>query len=825
MATSSAILQSFLRDALKEKKELADLSFEELLNYNRAECGLIEINSLPKKFSDIALLTGSNNAIFLYEGTLYYAEKNTNQKDEIRKLEKPTKPKKPVATKDLKAKKEIGDPEYNEYIKELIQYRKKYTQYIIYKSKYDGLKQSCSQTYKRASGEELEWIRSLTGRAYTEHRSDDFLPSLNFYLGLLAKTDAVMFRYMDEDKKKALAFNLKITLLLLLAQQNHEIEYQKTENVKAYNQHIKRCSDFLNLLDSEYNKRVNQFLFQAKLASSDAQPIKYLGIPVGQLLGQGIADLSGGTTKTIKEYMGKLNEKRLSWVWDSSLLKTVIGLVPEDRFYAGQAAEAIKAPDPYTGTLSWALYYARFGLNLYLLLKHTIKHPWMSDEEAKTPWQERFQTQWSQRKFTLLNDSIWGTANLVCFFWLTGKGALGAAGDVVTIVLLAFDIAMAVWDFEEQRIKHNKAMKQYDEDIEQLVKRLAALQAIEKQQLSEDEKYEIRQVEIQLRTLRQERSRCERDWQLDKISLINNIAYAVGLMLAFVILTMPFMPIGAPVLATMVIVGAVLCFAFTVINNAIKGGIELYKTYKTRQEQIDQEKALTKDLKERFNTLSEDEKRLSFLEIKQCQAESEYQKQMMRYQSASLVRSIMIDALVPAVVFASLVFVPLGIGVPMIIAAVALAIATHCLVEALFKPEEKETSQIYELALMSELPDNDSKLALAGKIYLSDNGDYIVRDQNGTVRRGRLDATIDLSNLADRLNDLALKNSILDCTSKTGHTSLEFNEEEYKTFCNNLFEKPKVPKGFFGVKKGDAGEETESLLRNGAGSSNVCVWE
>ncbi|MCW8445080.1 hypothetical protein OQJ05_13595 [Fluoribacter gormanii] len=823
MATSSAILQSFLRDTLKEKRELADLSFEELLAYNRAECGLIEINFLPGKFADIALFTGSNNAIFLYGDALYYADK----KGPIRKLEQPQKPKKPVAPSDLKLKKERGDAEYSEYIKKLIKYREEYKQYIIYKNKYDGLKQSCSETYKRASGEELEWIRSLTGRAFTEHRSDDFLPSLNFYLGMLAKTDAVMFDYMDDDKKEELAFNLKITLLLLLAQQTHEIEYQKTENVKTYNQHIKRCSDLLKILDSEYRKRVGQFLLQAQQELSDAQPVKYLGIPVGQLLGQGIVDLSGGTTKTIKEYMGKLNEKRLSWVWDSAFLKTVIGLVPEDRFYAGQAAEAIKAPDPYTGTLSWTLYYARFALNLFLLLKHTIKHPWMSDEEAKTPWKERFLTQWSQRKFTLLNDFIWGTANLVCFFWLNGKGALGAAGDVVTIVLLAFDIAMAVWDFEEQRIKHNKAMKQYDEDIEQLEKRLAALQALEKQQqqLSEYEKQEKRQVEIQLRVLRKERARCERDWQLDKISLINNIVYAVVLMLAFVVLTMPFMPIGAPVLASMAIAGAVLCFAFTVINNAVKGGIELYKTYKTRQEQIEQAAALTKDFKENFDKLSEKQRRLLFLEIKQCQAETDYQKQMLSYQTASLVRSIIIDALVPLVVFASLVFVPLGIGVPLLIAAVALAVATHYLVEALFKPEEKKTTQRYELALMSELPDDNPKMALAGTIYLSNKGNYIVRDPNGTVRKGSLDATIDLSNLEDRLDDLTLKNSILDCTSKRGHTTLEFDQQEYDSFCDTLFSKPKVAKGFFDRKERSAGEETESLLRHEAGYSNLCVWE
>ena len=132
-------------------------------------------------------------------------------------------------------------------------------------------------------------------------------------------------------------------------------------------------------------------------------------------------------------------------------LKTVLSQIPEGFYNINQAQEAIRAPDPYTGYLSWTLYYFRYSLHLSLLLKHTIKGPWMSAEEAKTPWYERFQTQWTQRKFILLNDALWGTANLVTFFWLTGKGVLGTVGDALTIGLLVFDIAVTFWDFEEQK--------------------------------------------------------------------------------------------------------------------------------------------------------------------------------------------------------------------------------------------------------------------------------------------------------------------------------------------------------------------------------------
>lgn len=85
---------------------------------------------------------------------------------------------------------------------------------------------------------------------------------------------------------------------------------------------------------------------------------------------------------------------------------------------------------------------------------------------------------------------------------------------------------------------------------------------------------------------------------MNKLSLISNIAYAVGLMLAFVLLTMPFLPVAAPVAATLALAGAVVCLALTIINNAIKGGIELYTTHQTRKE-IKEELDLKVDLLKR----------------------------------------------------------------------------------------------------------------------------------------------------------------------------------------------------------------------------------
>ncbi|WP_412755578.1 hypothetical protein [Legionella longbeachae] len=658
MATSSGILHSFLNDKLNKNKNVADVHFKdflklrkEFLEYSRAECGLIEVDFDPSnKLTEVTPSLYTKNMVIAYHDKLYYAD---------------TKNQKVIALEKNKSNKDD----------------------------YEQLRRKCTPTYNKAKGHTLTQVRSVTGRAFNEHRSDDFLPSLNFYLGILGDTDKAMFPYMSEAQKEQLRFDLKMTLLLLLAQQQHEIDYQKTENRKAYTQHIKRCVEFLLVLDPEYQNFIIKSPEQAEL--NQDKPLKYLGWVVGHELGQKMVDWTDtktekGTTKTIKEYMGSLNEKRLNWVWESTFLKTVIDLIPKDHPNAGQAAQVIRYPDPYTGTLSWALYYARFALNLSLLLKHTIKGPWMSEEEAKMPWYERFQTQWDQRKFSLLNDSLWGTANLVCFFWLTGKSVLGTWGDALTVALLIFDISIAVWDFEEQKTKYNKAMLQYSEDIARIEKRLKILKSHTQQEGNQERAAEERQLQMQLHALKREQAKCAREWQMNKLSLISNIAYAVGLMLAFVLLTMPFLPVAAPVAATLSLVGAVVCLALTIINNAIKGGIELYTTHQTRKG-IKEELDLKVDLlKREGHKLTEDQRKLLFLEIKKLQAETEYQKQMMIYQSVNLIRGIVLDILIPAIVFVSLVCMPLGFSILTIGAALGFALGTRALVDSLFKPEEKK---------------------------------------------------------------------------------------------------------------------------------------
>lgn len=518
----------------------------------------------------------------------------------------------------------------------------------------------------------------------------DFLTPLGYYLEILENTDQVLFSYMSKEKKDRLLRDLQATYLLLLAQKRHEQTHQKTENLASYDSSINKCQQLIDALN--YKKVCEAQNIEPAPEhgyATDGCPVKYLFIELAQWFAEKIESMASRKTKTIKEAMGWFNEKRLYWVWGGGLLKTVLALLPTEFFNAKQAGEIVKAPDPYTGGLSWGLYYFRFFLNMYLLLKHTIKSPWMSEEESQTPWTERFVTQFHQRKFTLLNDFVWATGNCLCYFVLTGKGALGTWGDVLTLALLGFDICLAIWDFEEQRTKFLKEMENFDREIS-IVKDLIKNSEADLDSNETDQK-RLREYYHQLDGLERARKHCIRDWEDNGRSLAINICYAVGLMLAFALLATPFLPISGPLLVALGLTGGILCFAFSVIYNATKGGIAIYKAYESKKEaQLDCKNKIEefKELLSKNPDLDDNEKKFLFLEIKRTMAETEYQDKMIVLQTMNLVRSLIFETFIPAVIFVNLVFLPLGIGFAFIGAAIVLSICAHLLINQIFTPEK-----------------------------------------------------------------------------------------------------------------------------------------
>jgi membrane protein insertase Oxa1/YidC/SpoIIIJ len=514
---------------------------------------------------------------------------------------------------------------------------------------------------------------------------EDALTPLSYYLDVLERFDPVMIPFLSAARKEKLRRDLLSIIKFANQQKLAEASAQKVENKKIYEAHVKKCEELLDALNPEKQK-----LSPEQAYFADGRPVKYCGIPLAKEFADKLVELADHKSRSTKEFLGKLNEKRLYWVWGSVFLKTVLSALPQSFYNTQQAGNVVKAPDPYTGTLSWALYYFRFSLNLFMLLKHTIKGPWMDkdSDEYKQTWQQRFLSQWSQRKFVLLNDSLWGTSNLLGFFWLNGKGALGTAGDAITIVLLVFDLLVTLWDFAEQQTQYNKQMEKFATEIDKINTQLSENERKQRGEQDQEDAARLKKeqimLQLSLQDLKRAQKKCQREWMTKKIELCTNVAYAIGLMGAFVTLAMASA-------MSVTIVGAVLCFAFTVINNAIRGGLEISKARHALKEANEDFDEHIKNLKQMLldKTGDDDAKKLLYLEIKKLDAETAYQRDMVVFKSMHLVRSILIESMIPAVVFACFVFLPLGIGLAALAGGLVLAIATNLLINALLEPDEK----------------------------------------------------------------------------------------------------------------------------------------
>ena len=337
------------------------------------------------------------------------------------------------------------------------------------------------------------------------------------------------------------------------------------------------------------------------------------------------------------------NERRLYWVWAGrgGLLGSTISLLPDDFFYKMQALNVLDVPVPLTGGLSWALYYFRCGIRLGVLLRHTIGS-WMSREEENIPWRERFAMQLHKTKFDLMNDFFWACGNLACFFWLCGNPVADYYGGAITTILLLMDVSICIWGYAEAHAQYIKDMERFKSAI---------------QMLTSDEKSNYLQIEA----LRYAERQCKLDWDYKLYALYADVIYAVCLMLAFTLLYSCFLPLAAVSAGTALfwgLTGTVLCFTLNTCFTAINKGLDICKSVE-----------LSNNVAKAYAKPNQ-----SVFDLQLLNSEWIYHQKIIEYKQACLLRLVLIDCLVPAVVFLSLVFMPLFIGLPVVMAGLILAV-------------------------------------------------------------------------------------------------------------------------------------------------------
>ena len=530
------------------------------------------------------------------------------------------------------------------------------------------------------------------------------LVPLNYHIKRLdEEINPVTFGYMSANNKTVLENELLLTFFKLNAQFKLDQAEGRAQKLHALSTKIFQCAALIKKLNSVGQLGpVRSEKAQLDLAIDESgKHLKYLGLTlVARSVIDKIEELmatnthkermdfvkasiddaqdwqQAGKTETSKYIKSTINGFRLQWVWGNALLNSIFALLADDFAGKQQGQQALRSVSAVTGYMSWILYYARGGVELGLLLKHTIEGPWMSKAESEIPALERFLTQWNQRKFALLNDFIWGFANMACHLWLIGNGLLGYMGNVATVGLLIMDASLVAWGLHEQSTQHNVDKERYARDIERLEAKIAAA--------DDDEQKAV--LVLELAALEKESAQCDLDWRYKKYGMVKDLTYAITLLAAFVVMCCFLFPPAAIVPATAMmlgLVGSAMCFVFNTVAAAVTGALDISKLQVTSAlARKNAEELLTK-----YSTANEVEKKLLYLDLKQALATSEDQDAVIQFQRVQLVHTILTSLMVPPLVFVALTFLPLGIGVVVIAAGLALALITSIIIKQ-FAPDK-----------------------------------------------------------------------------------------------------------------------------------------
>ncbi len=523
--------------------------------------------------------------------------------------------------------------------------------------------------------------------AFKDHTLDVFrqkIPLANAtqrFQDRIANLNPASFQYLSKAQTDQLIHELSFGFYLLSAQYYIDETESRRQHLQKYSDDIKKTAHYLTMLRSSQRLTKPELMLRQEQETHEKH-CKYLALKTGQDLGKKVAESPTATTKTLRKWMDDFNERRLYWVWGGGLLATILELIPDSVSGKKRTQDALAAPADILGNISWSLYYARFGLELTLLLKHTFKGPWMNEREELIPRDERALAQWNERKFILLNDFIWGAVNLVTFFWLVGKGMLGYWGNALTVGPLLFDASMALWRLEEEKTKHLAQMILFEKDLEAINLKIEKAKDQEKAALL-----------LEKSNLEKAKRKLELDRKYQYYHAQADLVYSVSLIVAFFIAVSLLIPPGilAAQAATMIsLAGALLCFALTLAYNGVKGGINIAHQKAIKKEADQNCQKLIALFKEETDPRV---KKLLYLDILQEKAESDFRAKLINYEKAKVIRSIVIDSLIPPLIFLSFMFLPTGAALGILAAGFAIILLSNLILKK-FEPKKGDLPKI-----------------------------------------------------------------------------------------------------------------------------------
>jgi hypothetical protein len=459
----------------------------------------------------------------------------------------------------------------------------------------------------------------------------------DFYSKKLAQTNPGIFKFLDNVQKESLRRDLLYSFYVFSAQYQLAAELSldaaesRRENLQQCRDNIKRCAELIERLND-------------KPEAGQAYPHYVKALP------------HEGINVYIKDVRNKINTPRLYWVWASSWIQSWIELLPDNFFNKQQAQYVVLGLSPFTGFLSFSLYLTNAAIEMLMLAKHTW---WSSEGEQRlkaSAWQ-RFEAHFDLRKYSLINDGIWGLGNLVCFLWLTGTELLGYYGNIATTALLLMDVVLNGFRYQEESTQNQQNIDRYERDIKSIDDEI-------KQLTANADDFESQVLTCQMQALIKAKAQCRFEWKYKSYGLLKDLIYAVVLILAFAMVCCFFLPasILAPTTALVLSVGGTaLCFISSLINDAMEGVFDVQKSYELSQQA------------EPIDALSGE---LLYLAQKQSLGVVAYYEALAHYQTRRLIHILFVKLLVPPLILSTLLFLPIEMGLMLLVSGFIIALAS-----------------------------------------------------------------------------------------------------------------------------------------------------
>lgn len=541
--------------------------------------------------------------------------------------------------------------------------------------------------------------------------------------------------FLTDDSVDYWRYVISEAFVLTLYTYNYYRALGRKQLYAEYEQQLMRYKYHLNLLDKKSKGIISEPFYQS--GHTDWSPVSYLGFSFALWYRNQLEEMALSPSVATRAWMDELNWHRLYWVWaggNGGLLASLFDLdwIKDHFKNHDRASKNLEAPVAFLGYVSWILYYFRFGINLWLMIKHTVANPWMNDVELNIPWQQRLKAQWDQRKFSMLNDVVWATVNLSTIYWLTNNASLmmGAYGGLLTIGLMMFDVAMSIWQYRENKEKHISAMRRVKEKIrllaqkkQELAKALGLKDTDEldfgdKVLLGSKDYKKLISLDRQEQALQEELNLLKFEWKYEKKRLKAMVAFAIIFVVAMALMYTPIFPVLLPFLhfsqqfsAWGVFIGCLFAVGVTAGQTVYEGNLEEAKCQE-RMANIDSKLAR---LYRQFEVLkkgsldanNKDALRVCLLECKQLSAERAYLNALVTHEGLKKNFSATTQLLFPAVVFAAL-FLPL----PWMALAITLTIILTIVLRAAIVGREPQPAPKDSVQLTKTEYQNPEKVSL-----------------------------------------------------------------------------------------------------------------